>query len=167
MNTIQLIDRKGKVRIGKKVVVSTIFDCNINEVWKHIQNVSTLVEICKPMAKFTPYKGEMPTNWIIGKSYDFNLYFHSILPMGKHTIMIESIDEQTHKIQSREYSRLVPVWNHLIKIQSSKDGKVNYTDEIHLYAGYLTKFVAWWASCFYRHRQKRWKVILRKSEKLL
>lgn len=32
MNTIQLIDRKGKVRIGKKVVVSTIFDCNINKV---------------------------------------------------------------------------------------------------------------------------------------
>lgn len=98
MNTIQLIDRKGKVRIGKKVVVSTIFD----------------------------------------------------------------IDEQTHKIQSREYNRLVPVWNHLIKIQSSKDGKVNYTDEIHLYAGCLTKFVAWWASCFYSHRQKRWKKILRK-----
>lgn len=69
MNTIQLIDRKGVVRLGKKVVVSTIFDCNINEVWQHIQNISTLVGICKPMAKFTPYKGDMPTNWIIGKNY--------------------------------------------------------------------------------------------------
>lgn len=78
MNTIQLIDRKGKVRIGKKVVVSTIFDCNINEVWQRIQNISTLVEICKPMAKFTPYKGDMPTKWIIGESYDFNLYFHCL-----------------------------------------------------------------------------------------
>ena len=67
----------------------------------------------------------------------------------------KTIDEQNHKIQSREYNRLVPVWNHIIKIQSSKDGKVNYTDEIHLYAGYLTKFIAWWASCFYRHRQKK------------
>lgn len=37
MNTIQLIDRKDKVRIGKKVVVSTIFDCNINEVWQRIK----------------------------------------------------------------------------------------------------------------------------------
>lgn len=87
--------------------------------------------------------------------------------MGKHTIMVESIDEQTHKIQSRVYNRLVPVWYHLIKIHSSKDGKVNYTDEIHLYAGYLTKFVAGWASCFYRYRQKRWKKIFKKVKKII
>lgn len=162
MNTIQLIDRKGKVRRGKKVVITTTFDCNINEVWQRIQNVSTLVEICKPMARFTPHKEEMPTSWIIGKSYDFNLYFHSILLMGKHTIMVESIDEQSHEIQSREYNILVPVWNHLIKIHPTKDGKVSYTDEIDLYAGALTGFVAWWSCRFYQHRQRKWKAILRK-----
>lgn len=162
MNTIQLTDCKGKVRIGKRVVITTTFDCNINEVWQRIQNVSTLVEICKPMARFTPHKGDMPIKWIIGKSYDFNLYFHCALPMGKHTIMIESMNEQTYEIQSREHNTLVPIWNHLIKIQSSKDGKVNYTDEIDLYAGCLTNLVAWWTSLFYKHRQKRWKVILGK-----
>mgnify|MGYP000278014161 FL=1 len=104
----------------------------------------------------------MPIKWIIGKSYDFNLYFHCALPMGKHTIMIESMNEQTYEIQSREYNTLVPIWNHLIKIQSSKDEKVNYTDEIDLYAGCLTNLVAWWTSLFYKHRQKRWKVILGK-----
>lgn len=162
MNTIQLIDRKGKVRKGKKVVITTTFDCNINEVWQRIQNVSTLVEICKPMARFTPHKGEMPTSWIIGKSYDFNLYFHCLFPMGKHSIMVESIDEQSHQIQSREYNTLVPVWNHLIKIHPTKDGKVSYTDEIDLYAGILTGFVAWWSCRFYQHRQRKWKTILRK-----
>lgn len=68
MKTVQLIDRKGKERKGKKVVVTTTFNCNINEVWKRIQNVSTLVKICKPMARFTPHKGEMPTNWVVGIS---------------------------------------------------------------------------------------------------
>lgn len=162
MKTVQLIDRKGKVRKGKKVVITTTFKCNINEVWERIQNVSTLVKICRPMARFTPHKGEMPTNWVVGKCYDFNLYFHCVLPMGKHTIMVESIDEQTHEIQSREYNTLVPVWNHLIKIEPVDDKSVRYTDEIDLYAGILTGFVAWWSSCFYRHRQKQWAIILRK-----
>lgn len=162
MNTIQLIDRKGKVRRGKKVVITTTFDCNINEVWQRIQNVSTLVEICKPMARFTPHKGEMPTSWIIGKSYDFNLYFHCVLPVGKHTIMVESINEQTREIQSREYNTLVPVWNHLIKIESIDGKSVRYTDEIDLCAGILTGFVAWWSCRFYQHRQRKWKTILRK-----
>lgn len=162
MKTVQLIDRKGKERKGKKVVVTTTFNCNNNEVWKRIQNVSTLVKICKPMARFTPHKGEMPTNWVVGKCYDFNLYFHCVLPIGKHTIMVESIDEQTHEIQSREYNTLVPIWNHLIKIESVDDKSVRYTDEIDVYAGILTGFVAWWSSRFYRHRQKQWAIILRK-----
>lgn len=162
MNTIQLIDRKGKVRKGKKVVVTKSFDCTINEMWQHVQNVSTLVEICKPMARFTSRKGEMPRNWIIGKSYDFNLYLHCVLPVGKHTIMVESMNEQTYEIQSREYNTLVPVWNHLIKFESFDDKSVRYTDEIDLYAGILTGFVAWWSSIFYKHRQKRWEEILRK-----
>lgn len=162
MRTIQLIDRKGKIRKGRKVVVTTTLNSNIHEVWQRIQNVDTLVKICKPMARFTPYNGEMPTNWGIDRSYDFNLYFHCILPVGKHTIRIESMNEQTHEIQSREYNTLVPIWNHLIKIESVDGKSVRYTDEIELYAGVLTGFVAWWSSRFYRHRQKRWAVILRK-----
>lgn len=59
MKTVKLIDRNGKIRKGKKVIITTTFDCNINKVWQRIQNVSTLVEICKPMARFTPHKGEM------------------------------------------------------------------------------------------------------------
>lgn len=167
MKTIQLIDRKGKVRRGRKVVVTKTFNCNISEMWQRIQNVSTLVEICKPMARFTPHKGEMPQNWIIGKSYNFNLYLYSVLPMGKHTIMIERMDKHIHEIQSREYNTLVPIWNHLIKFELINDKSIRYTDEIDLYAGVLTSFVAWWSSLFYKHRQKKWKVILRKSEKLL
>ena len=33
---------------------------------------------------------------------------------------------------------------------------VGYTDEIDIYAGCLTKLVAWWAIRFYKHRQKNW-----------
>lgn len=162
MKTVQLIDRKGKIRKGRKVVITTTLNGNVHEVWQRIQNVDTLVEICKPMARFTPHNGEMPTSWIIDRGYDFNLYFHCILPMGKHTIRIESMNEQTHEIQSREYNTLVPVWNHLVKIEPVDDKSVRYTDEIDLYAGILTGFVAWWSSCFYRHRQKQWAIILRK-----
>lgn len=74
MKTVKLIDRNGKIRKGKKVIITTTFDCNINKVCQRIQNVSTLMSICRPMAKFTPHKGEVLTSWTVGKSYDFNLY---------------------------------------------------------------------------------------------
>lgn len=76
--------------------------------------------------------------------------------------MIESMDEQAYEIQSREYNTLVPAWNHLIKHELIDNKSVRYTEEIDLYAGILTGFAAWWSSVFYRHRQKRREVILRK-----
>ena len=44
--------------------------------------------------------------------------------MGKQNIRIKCMNEQIHKIQSREYNTLVLIWNHLIKIESLDDNPV-------------------------------------------
>jgi len=38
---------------------------------------------------------------------------------------------------------------------------VSYTDEIEIQAGWLTPGIWLFAQLFYRHRQRRWKALLR------
>jgi len=40
-------------------------------------------------------------------------------------------------------------------------GKVSYTDEIEIQAGWLTPVIWLFAHIFYRHRQRRWKVMMK------
>lgn len=163
MKTVKLIDKEGVTRNGRKVVVSTTFNTDITDIWQRVQNVSTLTEICKPMAKFSPCNGIMPKIWDIGKKYTFKFYLHGIIPMGIHTICIESMNENKHEIQSREYNTFVPVWNHLVKMETINKNTVRYTDEIDIYANNgLTGLIAWWTVRFYKHKQKKWHLLLNK-----
>jgi hypothetical protein len=55
------------------------------------------------------------------------------------------------------------VWNHNISFREVGPGKVSYADEIEIQAGWLTPAIWLFAHLFYRHRQRRWKVLLKKS----
>ena len=49
---IELKDKEGKIRIGRKISVSSIFDCPPEIMWEKILDLDTLIEICKPKASF-------------------------------------------------------------------------------------------------------------------
>lgn len=146
----------------KKVVVSSYFDAPAEKVWEKIQDVATLVEICKPLARFKPVSGIMPLHWKEKSTLSFRFYAYGILPFGKHDIFLERVDPLAMEIQSREKNKIVKVWDHLIRIEPVSEKRVKYTDEIVVYAGVLTWFVARWSAMFYRHRQRKWRKIARK-----
>lgn len=68
---------------------------------------------------------------------------------------------EANLIESRESGALAPVWNHTIRFHSLEDGKLHYIDEIEIQAGLLTGVIWAFAHLFYRHRQRRWKKLLR------
>jgi hypothetical protein len=88
------------------------------------------------------------------------MWAYGCVPLGKHTIRLEEIDPINFRIQSREKGLLINVWDHLIHMENT-DGGTIYTDEIELFAGYLTTPVAQWSLYFYKHRQKRWQKLLK------
>ena len=57
---------------------------------------------------------------------------------------------------------MVSIWNHKIGMKQINGNRTKYTDEIELYAGILTGFVAKWAESFYKYRQRRWKLVAEK-----
>ena len=80
-----------------------------------------------------------------------------VLPVGRHRLTIETIDEVDRRVQSDESSVLLRSWRHLITVEPRSCGGCQYTDVVEIDAGLLTPVVAMWAVGFYRWRQRRWR----------
>ncbi|HKK53320.1 MAG TPA: hypothetical protein VKA74_17105 [Myxococcota bacterium] len=145
--------------------ISTRLACSEEELWQRILEPKSLQFVASPLLSFAPAnEGDLDGEWQVGTPYPLQLYLLKFIPLGGHTIELLSIDERTHTLVSRERGRLARVWNHTISFQQAAPGFVDYTDEIEIHAGWLTPVIWSFAQIFYRHRQRRWKVLLRKRD---
>lgn len=110
---ICLVTWRGKRVIGRKVVVTSVFETGIENIWCKIQDIETLREICKPKASFISY-GNIPPVWKEGETFYFKMFLHRFIPIGKHAINIIKIDKEAREIVSNEYNKRVTIWNHYI-----------------------------------------------------
>ncbi len=145
------------------VEVSTQLPATESEFWEKISTQESLQFIAAPLVTFKPVNHESSHNtWEIGRNYLFKLYFLGCIPLGAHTIHIIKRDDRKNIISSNESGLLVPVWNHKISFKEIQPGLLSYRDEIEFDAKWLTPFVYFFAQIFYRHRQRRWKKLLKK-----
>jgi len=82
-----------------------------------------------------------PEEWREGEVVQTRLVFFHLLPALVHELRVVRVDDHKREIYSNEGDRLVPVWNHLVKIESVSDTRCRYTDEIEIGAGFLTPLV--------------------------
>jgi hypothetical protein len=157
---IVLPSTQGKLVTGRRITVSSQFDADVNIIWQKIQDIKTLQTICSPLARFVPC-GDAAQVWEQGRTLRFKLWVNGIVPLGVHTIHIRELNETTHEIHSEESNRYVPIWRHIIEMESREANPTRYTDIVDTWAGPLTPLVAWWAERFYKHRQRRWQTLLR------
>lgn len=146
--------------------IASEFPCSAATLWQRIIEPRSLQFVAAPLLYFEPVEGSaLPARWQEGVAYALRLYFLNWLPLGRHTIRLVTIDEARHTIVSQEHGHLARVWNHTITFRETQPGKVHYQDEIEIRAGLLTPAIWLFAQCFYRHRQRRWKQLLRLSSK--
>jgi hypothetical protein len=146
------------------VKISTTLHCTKDELWKKIIEPKSLQFVASPILTFVPQnEGGLSGEWQVDTPYPLKLYFLKIIPIGGHTIKLTKIDKETNTIISKENGQLARVWNHTINFQEVESGQLNYTDEIEIKAGWLTLGIWLFAHIFYRHRQRRWKVLLRSN----
>jgi len=155
---VQLTTREGKKVTGRQVIVTSDFGTNIENIWCKIQDIDTLREICKPKASFISCD-DSPLIWEEGRSFLFKMYLHKVIPIGKHTINVVKMDRVSREIDTNEYNKRVPIWNHYIKMEEISKNVTRYTDIVDLYAGLFTSLAAWWTLRFYKHRQRKWQKI--------
>ena len=157
MEKILLEDNNGKLKKGIKIIIYSILNNSIEKIWDKILNIETLNYICKPMVRFKLETMDNSTKWEINKEYIFKLFIYGFVPFGKHRIILKKIDKNNGLIISKEQNNIVKIWNHKIKMEKKSEGLTVYTDEVEIYAGIFTLFVAIWGKIFYKHRRKKWK----------
>jgi hypothetical protein len=145
--------------------ISTQLACTESELWEKISKPESLQFVASPLLSFAPLEpGVLDSEWEVGREYLLKLYLLKFIPLGRHSIKIVKVDRDQSTILSRESGLLAPVWNHNISFQEIKPGLVIYADEIEVQAGLLTPFIWLFAHVFYRHRQRRWKVLLQNNQ---
>jgi hypothetical protein len=144
--------------------IRTILPCAESELWQKISQPRALQYVALPILNFVPARGdELTGEWLIGRVYRLKLYFLKLIPLGWHNIRLVKMDKDTNTISSQESGLLARMWNHNISFREAGPGKVSYADEIGIQAGWLTPAIWLFAHLFYRHRQRRWKVLLKKA----
>jgi ligand-binding SRPBCC domain-containing protein len=142
--------------------ISTIFDCTAEQLWDALSRPASLRFVAAPLLHFEPLvAGDLDGEWVVGKTYALRLSLFGFLPACEHRITLVTIDQEANLIESIESGALSPVWNHTIRFQPFGDGRLHYSDKIEIRAGLLTGVVWAFAQVFYRHRQRRWRTLLR------
>ena len=146
-----------------RVYVETVLPCPPEMVWDEVQRPASLFEVIRPLFRFAAVDGpQFPERWLEGATVHGKGYLFGIIPLGTHTIFIERIDPVVREIQTRESEPLVRRWDHLVRVRPAGKGQAHYSDEIIIEAGWVTLFVWLFAQWFYRHRQRRWRRVVRR-----
>jgi ligand-binding SRPBCC domain-containing protein len=148
----------------KIVRVTSVFPASVDVVWDKLQQLDTLQYIARPYATFEPQR-ETLTAWREGEISRFSLRLFGVIPLGVHTIHIVRFDREALTVQTREGNQCVPMWNHKINLKPLDNNKTEYTDEVELFAGFVTPMAYAWSVLFYRHRQRKWRKLLKEAAK--
>ncbi|MCE3006461.1 MAG: hypothetical protein LW853_06485 [Rickettsiales bacterium] len=94
--------------------------------------------------------------------------FLGLIPLGRQWIVTSTPQPEDHprgvfRIRDKGVGDIAKVWDHLIVIEARPDGRTAYRDEVEVRAGVLTLGVWLFAQGFYRHRQARWRRLVRQG----
>lgn len=151
-----------------KVALSTTLDAPAVRVWQEVRTTRLLAYVAAPLQVFEPLEPpELPEVWSDG-AYRVRLKLLGVLPVGTQCIVISfpAGDLPGHgrfELRDNGYGSLAKRWDHRIVVQALPDGRTRYTDSVEVRAGLLTPLVWAFATAFYRHRQRRWRRLVRRG----
>ena len=145
-----------------RIDVSTLLDCSVEQAVAHAKTTQLLKFVAHPLVHFSPINpSSWPVEWSEG-TFWVAVRLLGFLPFGKQAIVI-SFPQSGGGVLLRDngHSALVKVWDQTISITSNA-GRTRYKDPVIIDAGLLTLPVWLFAQAFYRHRQRRWRLLARR-----
>lgn len=154
------IEYKGQTVKAKKLIVRSEIPMHIDRVWANVKTSDLFVFVTKRYATFKPTEGTFPKYWPLKDTLSTKTRIFGFLPFGgvRH-LYVETISDNDHIIQTREWDRRAKVWDHKVTLVNAQNNKTLYTDEIIIYGGKMTGLITSFAKRFYKHRQKRWQIV--------
>ena len=144
------------------VDVSTPLECASAEAERHVRTTRLLQHIAAPLVRFVPEQ-ELPAEIPNEGTFRVRMYLFGVIPLGWQAIVV-SFPEHAGGFCLRDngYSPLISRWDHVITIEPA-EGRTLYRDRVAIEAGALTPLVWLFAQVFYRHRQRRWRELVRRN----
>ena len=148
------------------VDLSTYLEAPPEKVWSAVKKPSTFAYVTKGLMDAAVLTGSslegMPDeDWAqAGRKIELKLKALSAIPLWRHTIEIQSVDEQNRTIQTSERGGAVKSWRHRITVEPEGTGS-RYRDRVEIEAGVATPAVHALALMLYRYRQARWRELAR------
>jgi hypothetical protein len=137
-----------------------LLDAPADVVWRALRAPATLVDVAAPVLRM-PALERRDRAWQPGEPVTTWLLLFGFLPVSRHTVVVETLDDATMTARTQEHGGPVPVWRHRITVEPAGPGRCRYTDEVEIGAGRLTGLVRAPASGFFRWRQHRWQRLAR------
>lgn len=147
--------------------ISTVLDCPKERVWQEVQRSALLEYIAAPLVRFAPLQpSRLPETWDEG-CYQVRMKIFGWFSFGNHWVVISKPQAKDGIFQIRDngYGDHIAKWDHWITIQDTPAGKTLYTDQVDIEAGLLTPLIWLFSQVFYRHRQQRWRMLVRQNFK--
>ncbi len=151
-----------------KVVVKTVLDAPVERIWAEVKTPRLLNYVAAPLIVFDLIDPKtMPAHWGDGR-YLVSMRFLGLIPIGRQWFVTSTPQPEDQargvfRIHDNGIGDIAKVWSHLIVIEPQADGRTAYRDEVEVKAGVLTLGVWLFAHWFYRHRQTRWRRLVRQG----
>ncbi len=131
-------------------------DAPAEVVWRALRSPATLVHVAAPVLRMPALEGRQRA-WQQGESVSTRLLLLGLLPVSRHTVRIDVLDDAAMTARTEEHGGPVSVWRHRLAVESTGPTSCRYTDEVEIDAGRLTGLVWALAGGFFRWRQHRWR----------
>jgi hypothetical protein len=145
-----------------RVKVSSTLDASANRVWELLQKPSTLQFVAAGMVHYQS-EDTFPSRWCVGEQVNLKPKLFNWFDQGDYFVTFTDIDDLDLTMATSEKSATISHWRHTMRVTEVSGSQCVYTDEIYIEAGSQTRLVGVFAHVFYRHRHRRWRVLLASS----
>ena len=138
------------------------YECAVQQLFDAVCRSQSLHYVAHPMVSFVSSAAQpLPEKWHDG-TYPVRLYLYGLVPLGTHHLVI-TVDPKQLTVRDNGFSRLIQRWDHLITITPLANNRARYCDRLVIEAGMWTPIIGWFARRFYKHRQKRWRLLVARN----
>jgi hypothetical protein len=146
-----------------KVSITSNIAASTEAAWGLVKLSNTLLYVTRGLMGFKSISSNLPSEWQQGETVQLRIMLFGLIPAWRHQITFKHISDSKMVMLTHESGGVVKTWNHLISIKSVDSSSCNYTDDVEIKAGLFTPLIWFYAHIFYRYRQLRWRLLIRKS----
>jgi hypothetical protein len=141
--------------------IATILDAGADRVWRLIKKPSTFLFVVRGVLGVSGGKN-WPETWREGEMVTTRLWPFHIVPAWRHQLRVISVSDTERTMKTVEHGGPLRKWDHTLRVEPIAENRSRYTDRLQIEAGMLN-WVAWpLVQAFFRYRQMRLRIRVRR-----